>query len=104
MSKAAYCQGSRPGSQSTESQEGIEIYKFAFPFLKSMEKFVTSRCFFTTSDGRMGLGPMCAKPGDLVVMLYGGDFLFVLRETGERYELIGDVYVHDLMHGELACQ
>lgn len=101
MFEAAYCQGSGPESHSTESQEGIERYKFAFPFLKSMEKCVTGRCFFTTNDGRMGLGPMCAKPGDLVVMLYGGDFLFVLRETGERYELIGDAYVHGLMHGEL---
>ena len=104
MFEAAYCQGSGPESARTGTQEALSIYEFTSPFIKSMEKCVNGRCFFTTTDGGMGIGPSCAQSGDVVVMLYGGDCLFVLREVGERYELIGDAYVHGFMHGELTTE
>lgn len=59
-----------------------------------------NRCFFTTDSGRVGLGPCYAKPGDVVVVLFGGPFCFVLRPKGPHYQLIGDAYVHGVMAGE----
>jgi hypothetical protein len=68
-----------------------------------MEHSLTNRCFFTTSEGQMGMGHFPTKPGDVVVILYGGDFCFVLHDVDatKKFELIGDVYVHGVMHGEL---
>jgi hypothetical protein len=74
---------------------------FVFPFKKSWERIRWNRCFFTTEEEHMGVGPFCIRPNDIVVMLYEGEFLFVLREDGPRYELVGDAYVHGYMHGEL---
>ncbi len=83
--------------------DGLPLnFQRLFPFFQSVEKTVPSRCFFTTEDGEMGLGPYPAKIGDLAVMLYGADFILVLRERGAQYELIGDAYVHGIMNGELA--
>lgn len=104
MFEAAYYQGSGPESARTGTQEALSIYEFTSPFIRSMEKCINGRCFFTTTDGGMGIGPSCTQFGDVVVMLYGGDCLFVLREVGERYELIGDAYVHGVMHGELTTE
>jgi len=62
---------------------------------------ITQRCFYTTSSGEMGLGPFDTRPGDLVTMLYGGQFFYILREVGEHYILVGDSYLHGAMFGEL---
>ncbi|KAE9377500.1 hypothetical protein N431DRAFT_398444 [Stipitochalara longipes BDJ] len=84
----------------------LRLSTFVFPFKKSWERMRWNRCFFTTEEGHMGVGPFCLQHGDIVVLLYGGEYLFVLRETEEseterRYNLVGDAYVHGFMHGEL---
>ncbi|KAN0102111.1 HET domain containing protein [Hyaloscypha variabilis] len=89
---------SRKGAE-IETEEEVES---TTQFIRSMAKYVTNRCFFATSNGKMGIGPRWAKPGDMAVILYGADLLFILREKGAGYELIGDAYVHGVMHGELA--
>lgn len=58
------------------------------------------RCFFVTEGGRLGVGPVGAQQGDQICVLYGAAMLSVLRPTEERYELIGESYVHGIMHGE----
>jgi hypothetical protein len=92
--------------------------------LKSMCKHL-----ITTVDGHYGFAPVKAQPGDLICVLYGGNTPFVLRkDTGEqdtpvatatvlssssaerelestdlssdRYQIIGEAYVHGLMCGE----
>ena len=62
---------------------------------------ITQRCFYTTSTGEMGVGPFDTLSGDLVVMLCGGQFCYVLREVDEHYLFVGDSYLHGVMYGEL---
>jgi len=73
-----------------------------------------SKSLFITRKGTVGLGPQTVRVGDVVFLLLGGRVPYVLRhtkkasETPERnigpeytvYELIGECYVPDLMHGE----
>lgn len=75
--------------------------RFVNPFTNNMDECLVNRCFFDTDCGRMGVGPFSTKPGDLVVILFGGDFCFVLRPKGDQYEFVGDAYLHGVMNGEL---
>ncbi|KAH7131263.1 heterokaryon incompatibility protein-domain-containing protein [Dactylonectria macrodidyma] len=58
-------------------QEALERFGPAFELL-----FVRlgHRCFFTTRDGYIGLGPPCLQAGDLVCAVYGCRMLLALRE------------------------
>ncbi|KAH7409029.1 heterokaryon incompatibility protein-domain-containing protein [Cadophora sp. MPI-SDFR-AT-0126] len=56
-----------------------------------------------TEKGFVGLAPIGAKVGDLVVVFGGGAMPFVLRQSGESegsFRLVGGCYVHGLMRGE----
>lgn len=58
------------------------------------------RTYFSTANGRVGIGPPDIQRGDLVVVLYGTASVFVLRELptpDARLEIIGDAFVHGLM-------
>jgi len=59
------------------------------------------RRLFRTSTELLGLGPMDMVIGDEVWILAGAKMPFVLRslENG-RYRLLGQAYVHGVMHGE----
>jgi hypothetical protein len=68
-----------------------------------------NRVFFITESGRFGLGPVGTRPGDEVFTLLGGHVPFVLRRVGgdferggehEKYQLLGESYVHGVMDGE----
>jgi len=64
-------------------------------------QFSKGRKFFLTRLGRMGLGPMEAGIGDSLVICPGGKVVYVLRPlTEERFELVGDCFVHGIMDGE----
>ncbi|KAF4632192.1 hypothetical protein G7Y89_g5939 [Cudoniella acicularis] len=59
--------------------------------------------FFSTVGGRVGLGPIGIQPGDQICILYNGLTPFILRPrptTELKYRLVGDAYIHGLMHGE----
>ncbi|CAN9387865.1 unnamed protein product [Alternaria alternata] len=62
--------------------------------------YCRDRRFFITAAGRLGLGPRCMQPEDIVVILRGGDMPFILREKADGYWFIGAAYVHGIMHGE----
>ncbi|KAF2005453.1 hypothetical protein P154DRAFT_483433 [Amniculicola lignicola CBS 123094] len=83
------------------SQLNLGLHEFIAPLRKSWERTRWNRCFFTTEDGGMGIGPFCVKPGDIVVVLFGAEMALILREEDSGYKLIGDAYVHGIMHGEL---
>jgi hypothetical protein len=59
------------------------------------------RCLGTTEKGYLGAVPDTALPGDLVCMFEGCKLLFVVRQVGDNYSLIGPAYVHGLMKGEV---
>ena len=59
----------------------------------------STRRFFTTENGRVGLGPSHMEPGDRICVFYSGSPLFVLRfaADGKTAKLVGDAFVHGLM-------
>lgn len=62
---------------------------------------VRGRMLFSTKMRYYGLGPADMKPGDVVVVLFGGRFPFILRPTLNcKYDLIGYAYVSGIMDGE----
>lgn len=68
-----------------------------------------SNCFFNTPEGLIGLCPFSARPGDVLVVLYGGPVPYVLRacpdgrgdgpERTSRYEFVGECYLQGYMDG-----
>lgn len=72
----------------------------------SVRSWCQGRKFFRTEAGKFGIGPLGLEKGDVVCALCAGTPLFVLRpvdtagELQQRYQVIGDAYVPDLMHGE----
>lgn len=63
-----------------------------------------SRAFISTR-GLVGLGPANVESGDKIVVFYGSRVPHLLRRVegpgGEMvYRLVGDAYVHGIMHGE----
>ena len=66
----------------------------------------SARKLFATSLGYMGLCHNGAREGDIVVMLFGGKVLYVLRPNGrtagggsQTWTFLGEAYVHGLMDG-----
>ncbi|KAH6866633.1 heterokaryon incompatibility protein-domain-containing protein, partial [Alternaria rosae] len=67
---------------------------------------LVSRCFhkwalFRAKDGSYGLGPVCLREGDPIVVLEGAYTPVALRPRGENYLLLGQVYKDEIMNGEL---
>jgi hypothetical protein len=71
------------------------------PLTQAIVRTLRYRCFFTTVHGWIGIGPYNTKPGDFCAVFPGGDLPFVLRNEGGEQVLIGDCYLHGIMHGEL---
>lgn len=68
----------------------------------SREKKVSEhRAVFRTTENHLGNGPRSVRKGDQVWILAGARVPFVLspRQNG-RYKVIGESYVHGIMHGE----
>ncbi|KAF2692280.1 HET-domain-containing protein [Lentithecium fluviatile CBS 122367] len=65
------------------------------------------RAPFRTEHGRLGLGPGGARVGDKVVVLWGGQVPFVLREEGQSesergvWRFVGEAYLNGVMCGEM---
>lgn len=85
-----------PVSPEAGTAHGIQ----AMTYITDMKNQVFRRPFIT-SKGYVGLVPDHAEAWDLLVVLRGGKFPYVLkaREDG-TYGLIGDAYVHGIMYGE----
>ncbi|KAF5675871.1 het-domain-containing protein [Fusarium circinatum] len=67
------------------------------------EVFITAkgRGLFVTDDGRLGWGLPSTQAGDEVWILEGCRIPCLLRPSGDgRYKLVGEAYVHGIMHGE----
>ena len=58
---------------------------------------------FTTSSGHLGLAPKSTMERDLVCVLQGARIPFIVRPADDHgYKLVGEAYVHRIMHGEVA--
>jgi hypothetical protein len=70
-------------------------------FNQNLMGAILSRCFIRTADGRMGLGPLKTRTGDIVTVLFGACRCIVLRPKDSNYELVGDAYLEGAMKGEI---
>jgi hypothetical protein len=56
---------------------------------------------FISPRGFVGLAPAHAQEGDQVCIFLGAKFPYILRPTDkEKYQFIGEAYVHGIMYGE----
>lgn len=80
----------------------------SMPYCNAVTTALTGRCFFTTSEGYIGLAPRGTKPKDVVCVLLGCSRPVVLRPSPtteptarDRWHVVGVSYVHGLMNGEV---
>ncbi|KAK4990470.1 hypothetical protein LTR50_002493 [Elasticomyces elasticus] len=64
------------------------------------------RRFFRSRSGMFGLAPLSARDVDQIWLIAGAKVTFILRPVqtglgGTDFTLVGEAYVHGLMHGEL---
>lgn len=64
-------------------------------FVTSVLQYARNRKLFYTYSGLLGLGPRAVVEGDVIAVLYGGHFPFVLRPTGrfQEYQFVGAAYI-----------
>lgn len=85
-----------PISQSHNKDGNKHLYSVAFSYVAGLRRF------FVTRKGYMGLGPRSMQPADEVFVFSGGDVPFILRQSGSgEHRLIGEVFVHGIMNGEV---
>lgn len=69
--------------------------------------FREGRRLMTTTNGKVGWAHPRARPGDFIYLLAGCSLPVILRQRKDShkgkktFQVIGDAYVHDLMHGQL---
>jgi hypothetical protein len=72
------------------------------PYLSRLDTIIGDRCLISTKNDLLGLAPNSAKPGDSVAFVRNSPVPFIIRKVADgRYELVGEAYIHGLMHGEL---
>ncbi|KAH8588301.1 hypothetical protein B0O99DRAFT_693587 [Bisporella sp. PMI_857] len=62
-----------------------------------------NRRFFMTEKGCMGLGPFTLLEGDTIMLVAGAYVPYVFRPAaaeGGSWVLVGETYIHGIMHGE----
>lgn len=69
-------------------------------FSKAFHRASWGRTMFITKQGYLGLGPYTIRSGDQVVILKGGRTPYILRKKRDHHLLVGECYVHGIMHGE----
>ncbi|KAI9711819.1 MAG: hypothetical protein M1820_001964 [Bogoriella megaspora] len=76
------------------------------PYGLALGRMYPHRCFFVSENSHIGLAPAFIRQSDQIWFLSGADVAFVLRPIAsrsemKRFELMGECYVHGLMHGEI---
>jgi hypothetical protein len=88
---------SQDTSNDGESQHNTDSKQFELDVFHTCHL----RRMFWTENSSLGLGPMCMRSGDVVVVLHGGNTPYVLRPSGDKYLFMGQAYVDDIMDGQL---
>jgi hypothetical protein len=68
-------------------------------FFRAQRRFSTGRKFCITANGYMGWVPLAAEKNDIFCYFEGCPLPYLIRPCGYEYRLIGDCYLHGLMHG-----
>lgn len=67
----------------------------------SLQCSIRGRTLFKTANGRLGLGHVAIRPGDIVTLLWGLESPIVLRTKDKGLcTFVGDAYVDGIMSGE----
>jgi hypothetical protein len=79
-----------------------EEYESSSNYFSAVNRLFEDRAFFSTTGGRIGVGPSDVARGDVVCVFYSGGPVYIIRfrestEEGSEAEIIGDAYVHGLM-------
>ncbi|KAH8658186.1 heterokaryon incompatibility protein-domain-containing protein [Xylariales sp. PMI_506] len=82
-----------------------EYSKDVHEYFTHVETNSFQRKLFILDAGYLGLGLETMQVGDEVYVLAGADVPFIIRRDGpDRYRLIGEAYVHGMMHGEAIAE
>jgi len=87
-------------SDGVRVRRGFDLEETRSMYNASRVDYCMGRRFFVTGAGRLGIGPRCMQPGDVIVVLRGGSKPFILRKKSDGYWLLGEAYVHGIMDGE----
>jgi hypothetical protein len=99
----------RDFAQDTRRLEKFVLDDFLDSFVPSADRLAhrhvvekKDRCLFVTSTEMLGIGPQAMIPGDVVVMLHGGQMPFVLRPADHGlWRLVGECYLYDVNEGRV---
>jgi hypothetical protein len=62
-------------------------------------RFCTGKKVFSTKQGMLGLGPTLLREGNLCCLLLSAQVPFILRRFREKFQLVGEAFVHGVMKG-----
>jgi hypothetical protein len=78
----------------------IKPSKVRLNYMKVLKSLYDRRPFSST-EGYVGLAPAHSKSGDIICILFGADFPFIIRKAAKgQYELVGEAFVYGIMDGE----
>ena len=95
------------GEAKLQNNRVIKTYSRLYSYRLALLNLLNDRQFIITREGRAGLAPAIAQPGDLIVLFAGATVPLVLRPWGkddagkERYCIVGDCFLLGVMYGEL---
>ncbi|TVY82840.1 Heterokaryon incompatibility protein 6 OR allele [Lachnellula suecica] len=95
-----YRSASLPRKEVEENNASIPTKENVFEYEKSLDQAVTSRQFFVTRSGYMGVGPKALQEGDMVCVIAGCNVPLLIRQEGDHHLLVGECFVWGLMDGE----
>jgi hypothetical protein len=86
------------GGRLSKPPEGFDWLRM----ISIMTRMLVGRRFMVSDDGYMALGPEEAQLGDCICLIPGSEVPLFLRPLCDgQYTLVGEIYVHGLMDGEL---
>lgn len=88
-------------SASKEEQPQDVVDRFLASIWQQAVRIAKGRTLFSTTSGRLGLGPYCVQAGDVATILEGTGVPILLRPAGEMHNYVGDAYIEGVMYGEL---
>ncbi|CAN9093320.1 unnamed protein product [Alternaria alternata] len=96
-------------AQDTSGPDLFVTDDFSTSFVPSADRFAhrhvierRDRCLFITSTEMLDIGPQDMIPGDVVVVLHGGQVPFVLRPVDNGlWRFVGECYLYDVNEGRV---
>ncbi len=68
--------------------------------LMQRDRVNVRRRLVTTKKGYVGMALEAVEPGDVICVLLGCTVPMVLRPAGDKYQVVGECYLHGLMEGQ----